>query len=241
MPGYTYHASGAYASLAAGGGNQTPPMAAFNVGELLLLETFVNSVSLTPPAISGWTKITNNIAIFGGALYGRIAQSGDTSPTFQWDASHQSGSRIHSFGGNVYTDLSTIVAVQNERGGTTTGSIIVNATSAPSQANCMSVRFGRFIKTATSNGATFNDWSTDSGIYTKANATQLVQNGGAIATALWYDQQTTAAATSADGANLSITDSSGNSQGFTLLLKSLSTAVPYPPTSLGGMNVQVCM
>lgn len=241
MPGYTPHAVGAYTSLGGGGGNMTPAMPALNAGELLLLETGVNSTSINPPSISGWTKLTNNTSILCGALYGKIAAGGDTSPTFQWDASHQAYSRIHSFGGNVYTDLTTIVVVQNERGASTTGFISVNATSAPSQANCMAIRFGRFIKTPTTNGATFNDWSTDSGIYTKAGATQLVQNGNAIAAGLWYDQQTAATATSADGANLSTPDSAGNSQGFTLLLQpGAAASVPYPPTSLGGMNVQVC-
>ncbi len=223
MPAYTFHAAGAYSSLAAGGGNMTPAMPAFSAGELGLLESGVNSTSISPPTISGWTVLTPQVNVLGAALYGRILQAGDTSPTFQWDASHQAFSRILSFGGDVYTDLATIVAISNDRATSTVGRVAVGSTSAPAAANGLVIRAGRCVKTATNNGS------------------QLVQNGTALAAALWYWQQTTATATSADQAPLTNADTSNNSQGYTVVLKSSSIAIPYPPTSLGGMNVQVCM
>lgn len=237
MTGYVFNAAGAYSSLSGGGGNMTPAMPAFSVGDLLLLDTGVNSISIAPPTIGAgaWTKLTTNSVILCAALYGRIAQAGDTSPTFQWDAGHQAYSRISSFTGVVYTDLTTIVAVSNERAASTAGAIAVNATAAPSVANCLVIRGGRCLKTATSNGATFNDWSTDSGIYTKIGGTQLVQNGNALAAGLWYRQQTTAAATSADGANLSIADAANNSQGYTIVLKS-QAGIVVPTRSLLGVG-----
>jgi len=202
----------------------TPAMPAFNAGEILLLETGVNSTTLGAPTITGYTKISPNTNAPCSALYARIAQVGDTSPSVQWDASHQAYSRISSFGGDVYTDLATIVAVSSDRGTNASGALAVQSTAAPSLANCMVIRGGHCLKTSTNNGSAFKDWTTDSGIYTKVGSTQLVQSGTAIAAALWYWQQTNATATSADLANLTNSDTSQNTQGFTVVLKTLTAS-----------------
>lgn len=235
MTGYVLNSTGAYTS-ALTGGNMTPAMPSFSAGMLFGLETFVNSTSVSPPTISGWTKVSPSVSALGAALYLRVAVGGDTSPTFQWDASHQAGSRIFCFSGDVYTDLSTIISISNDRGAATTGRIAVFGTAAPSQANCLVIRGGRCVKTATNNGSTFGDWLTDSGIYTKIGGTQLVQNGSALAAACWYWQQTTATATSADLALLTNTDTSANAQGFTIVLKPLTATVITPTRSLLGVG-----
>jgi hypothetical protein len=223
MAGYTFVADGGYTSKVAGG-SMTPTMPSFSAGNLLLLQTGVNSISLGTPTVTGWTKLTTNSTVPCDAIYGLVAVGGDTAPTFQWDASHQSYSRIVSFSGDVYTDLSTIVVQASERATNTTGQIALNSTSAPSMTNCLVIRGGHCIKTATNNGSSFNDWSTDSGIYTKIGNTQLVQTGTAVAAALWYRNQTSAAATSSDTALLTNVDSSGNSQGYALILQPLVLA-----------------
>jgi len=220
MAGYTFVADGGYKSNLAGG-SMTPTMPTFSAGNLLLLQTGVNSTSLGAPTISGWTKLTTNTTVAGDALYALVAAGGETSPSFSWDGSHQAYSRIVSFSGDVYTDLSTIVVQASERATNATGRIAVNSTSAPSMANCLAIRGGHCVKTATNNGSSFNDWFADSGIYTKIGNTQLVQSGTALAAALWYDSQSTAAATSIDTAALTNGDSSGNSQGYTLILQPL--------------------
>lgn len=207
----------------------TPAMPTFAVGDLLILETGVNSNSITPPAITGYTQLTTNTLDKGYAIYARIAVGGDTSPTFQWDAGHQVFSRIISFSGNVYSDLATIVdGNSTELSNNQSVKIPVGAAGAPGSSNCLVIRAGRCVKTATSNGATFNDWAINTGIYTKAANTQLVQNGGAMATCFWYNFQTTPTAGSADTAALSITDSSQNANGVHLILKS-ATPAPYLP------------
>jgi len=220
MAGYAFVADGGYTSKLAGG-SMTPVMPSFSAGNLLLLQTGANSITLGPPTISGWTKLTTNTTVPCDAIYGLVAAGGETAPTLTWDASHQAYSRIVSFSGDVYTDLSTIVVQASERATTSTGKIAVNSTSAPSMANCLVIRGGHCIKTATNNGASFNDWITDSGIYTKIGSTQLVQSGTALAAALWYDNQAAATATSSDTAGLTNTDSSGNTQGYTLILQPL--------------------
>lgn len=232
MAGYTFVADGGYKSALAGGA-MSPTMPTFSAGNLLLLQTGVNSTSLGTPTITGWTKLTTNGTAPCEALYGRIAQAGDTSPSITWDASHQAYSRIVSFSGDVYTDLTTIVSIESERATNTTGKIAVAAMGAPSQSNCLVLRGGHCVKTSINNGASFADWLTDSGIYTKIGSTQLVQTGTALAAALWYVAQTTASATSADTAALTNTDSSGNSQGFTIALQPLVVATPRTRALLG--------
>jgi hypothetical protein len=235
MAGYTFIADGGYKSNLAGG-SMTPTMPTFSAGNLLLLQTGVNSISLGTPTISGWTKLTLNTTAPCDAIYALVAAGGETSPTFLWDGTHQAYSRIVSFGGDVYTDLSTIVVQIAERATNTTGKIAVNATSAPSMANCLAIRGGHCIKTATNNGSTFADWITDTGVYTKIGGTQLVQTGTALAAGLWYDLQATAAATSSDTAALTAVDSSGNSQGYTLILQPLVATAPARTRSLLGVG-----
>lgn len=214
----------------------TPAMPSFSAGQLLFLETGVNSITLGAPAVTGYTKVSPNVNAPGLAGYLRIAVGGDTSPSVQWDASHQAYSRIFCFGGDVYSDLSTIVLLSGDRGTNATGKIAVGSTGVPSLANCLVIRAGRCLKTATNNGATFADWLTDSGIYTKVGGTQLVQSGNALAAALWYWQQTTATATSQDTAALTNADTSQNTQGFTLVLKSQAATVITPTRSLLGVG-----
>lgn len=241
MTAYSFHDVGAYSSSLTGG-NMTPAMPAFNAGELLVLETGVNSVSLGSPTVTGYTRVSPNSNAPCSSLYLRIAQAGDMSPSVQWDASHQAYARITSFGGDVYTDLGTIVAVSSDRGTNASGALAVQSTAVPSLANCMVIRGGHCLKTATNNGSSFNDWTNDSGIYTKIGNTQLVQSGTAVAAALWYWQQTTATATSSDIANLTNSDTSANTQGFTIVLKTATTAifVPSRPLSQGAIGVQMC-
>jgi hypothetical protein len=237
-------ATAAYAPPLAGpytsaltGGSMSPVMPAFIPGQLLLLETGVNSITLGAPTVTGWTKLSPNSNGPCAALYARIAVFGDTSPSVQWDASHQAYSRITAVGGDVYTDLSTIVSVSGDRGTNAQGKIAVGSTSAPAQNNCLVIRGGFCLKTATNNGASFADWLTDSGLYTKIGSTQLVQTGSALAAGLWYWQQTTATATSQDTAALTNADTSANTQGFTVILKSSGTlAAPIRTRSLLGVG-----
>jgi len=232
MAGYSYVAAGAFTSALAGG-NMSPAMPSFSAGNLLLLQTGVNSVSLGAPSITGWTKLTTNGTAPCECLYGRIAVAGDTSPTFQWDGSHQAFARIASFGGDVYTDLTTIVSVESERATNASGKIAVAATAAPSQSNCMVIRGGHCLKTSTNNGSSFADWITDHGIYSLINSTQLVQSGTAMAAALWYATQTSPASTSSDTAALTNTDTSANTQGFTVVLQPLAAARSQSRSLLG--------
>jgi hypothetical protein len=219
MSGYFPIGVGAYSSLPAGGGNLTPPLPSYSPG-LWVLETDVNGIAFTPPTISGWSRASPNNNAQCAALYLRIAQPADTAPVFQWDTTHQALARISLWGGDVYQDLSTIVVASNDRGASTPGALAVNATSAPAQSNCLVLRGGHCVKTVANNGSTFGDWFVDSNVYTKLGNTELVQNNNALASALWYWQQTAPSMTDADTASLTNNDAAGTSQGYTVVLRS---------------------
>lgn len=235
MSGYTFFGNGAYSSNIVGG-NMTPALpASVPSGALMLLSTGVNSASIGVPTISGWTMLSPNTNAKGKAIFARVATVSESSPVFQWDASHQAYANIIAFTGDVYTDLSTIVDISSDRGTNTTGRACVQSTAAPGTANCLAIRASHCNKTSTNNGSSFLDWITDASIYTLAGGVQLVQNNSALAAGIWYAQQTAATATATDTAPLTNTDTSSNSQGVTLLLKSLAPIIA-PPTS-GGIFV----
>jgi len=231
MPAYIPGTSGANSSVASGAMAPALP-AGVSDGNLMLLHTGVNSVSLGAPAITGWTLLTPNSLAKGDQCYGRIYQPGDASPTVQWDASHQAFARICYFSGDVYTDLSTIVAVRSDRGATTNSYILVNGLSVPAVDNCLIIRGGHTSKSALNNGQVFPDWDTNTGVLTKIG-TDVNQNGNAIAATWWYWQQTNALGLSGDTDTLPVTDaSSQNGQGWTIALLTLSTGLPVGEESL---------
>ena len=231
---YTFFAAGGsgYTPALAGGNMTVPLPSGLNDGvkRLLLLHTGCNSISVSPPdsalAALGFTKLNVNTNAPCVCLYAYVTKADGTDPasvTFQWDGTTQAYARIFGFGGNVYTDLSTIVAAFNDRGTNSTGRISVNATSAPSVPNCMAIRCGHCVKSPTNNGSSFNDWLVDNGVYSQITPA-YVPNGNAIAAGFWWDQQSAAAATDADSAALTNTDTSANSQSITILLKTASGA-----------------
>lgn len=226
MTGYTFRAMGTNASSVIGG-NITPGLpAGLASGDLMVLHTGLNSTSVGRPSISGWTELTTHVNESCDAFYAKIAGGSETSPTYQWDASHQVFGRIAAFFGDVYTDIATIVHAAADRQNNTTLGVLVPSLTI-SQDNCLVFRGGHYVKTATNNGSTFADWTTNSGIFTKVG-TDIMQNGSALGATWWYVQQTTAANYSADTSNITNADTNANSQGWCIALKSQAAV---PPTA----------
>jgi hypothetical protein len=225
VSGYTYlGAGGSGYTSALAGGNMSPavPAVTGHPGALMMLVTGANSTTLGAPNLTaqGWTKITGNATAKCEAAYIKYAvgDGSDAGPTFQWDASHQAAARIYAWVGDVYTDPATIVVAFNERATNTTGQVAVNATGTSGiPANSLYIRFGHCLKTSLNNSASFLDWATNSGIFTKAG--EYAQNGTAMAGGLWYASLAAATATSADVAALPTTDTNANTQGITLILQ----------------------
>lgn len=229
MTGYTFRSAGANSSTLTGG-NMTPALpAGLTSGDLMVLHTGVNSISLGRPTVSGWTLVTPHTNENGDAIYVRIAGSSESSPTFQWDASHQAFARIAAFTGSVYTTVGSIVEASSDRQVNSTLGVLINSVTIAHD-NCLVLRGGHYIKSATNNGSSFGDWSTNSGIFTKIS-TDIMQNGGGIGATWWYFQQASATSYGQDTSPITTPDTNNNSQGWTLALLSTDSVTPSTTVS----------
>lgn len=239
MTGFVYNGAGGSGYVSAlTGGNMTPALPGSGLVDgltLMVLHTGAFSTSLTAPNLTsqGWTKLTTNATAPCVAAYGKVYATGDAAPNVQWGTFTGSCySRIFSWNGDVYPDLSTIVVAFNERATNATGKIAVNATTATGvPANALYLRFGHCAKTSLNNGSTFSDWLNDSGIYTKAG--ELIQNGSTLGVGFWYASQAVASATSSDVAALTTADTNANTQGITLVLQPKTTTPIAAAASAG--------
>ena len=190
--------------------------ATFSAGDLLLgfTRSRASSETFTQPA--GWTTILTHTNSNGSiCMFAKIAVGGDSAPTISWSGSSYVICQIASFTGDVYTDLSTIVAHSAVLNGTATD-IDVPALTVTTD-NCLIVAAGGHNKTATSDGATL----TPPGAYTDIGSG--VPAGASTAYAWGYVQQTTAANLSATEWNISIAESLGRS-GVTFALQSQASS-----------------
>lgn len=229
MAGYTLNAAGTYQSRLTGG-NFTNSLPSFNVGDLLLLHTGANSTTLAAPTISGWTKLSPNSNAKCAALYARIAVNGDTMPTFQWDASREAYAGAFSFSGDVWPDVTTISNVSSDRSTNAVGGVAVPGIT-PTQDRCLFIRCGHGLKTSLNDGSSFLDWTTNSGIFTRAG--QIIPTGSRAAACLWYVQQGAATNYGLDTSFLTNTpDTNANTQGVAIALRAATvpTAGTLNPT-----------
>lgn len=223
---------------ASGAGALNPGMVASPSGKLLALQTGVFSVSLGPPTIAGWTLVSPLINQNDSVVYLRIGQPGDAAPSVQWDASHPAFARIAAFSGDIYTDLSTIVLQSGDIGTNTTGSVRAGSMSVPSINTALVLRGGHCVKSSVNNFASFNDWTSNPGIFTKIGG-DVNLNNNSIAATWWYWQQTTALGLSADSCALPTAEStSANAQGWTLYLRDLIAVLPVGGSSIPELPVR---
>jgi len=204
----------------------------WSVGSLLLAYTSTNGNGQTITTPSGWTLISPNVNTTACKLYARIAQAGDTAPTFTWSGG-QVCCDIAYFTGDVFTDLTTIVTNSNDRASTSTNNIVLNAGSlTPSQDNSLVICGGRIRKTATSDGSTVTQPAF------APTRLSLAQPNGGNQSSIWdYQIQTTSTTIALNQVHVKGTaDTSDNTQGFMVVLKpSPVTTIRDPvltPTSL---------
>ncbi len=176
----------------------------------------------TTPA--GWTLLAQSPSGYT-YLWGRVMQSGDADPSFTWSGSSRKKMQCAIFSGDVYTDLSTIVAHSSVR---TDG----GALQMPYQGltvttdNCLVLICSSKSKTATSDATTVADEPgfTTIGWDTNTGATSNL--------AAWaYVQQTTAANITAGSWDLSFSpgvDEAESVRGFTVALKTSAAASTAP-------------
>lgn len=215
MAGYTLAVANA---IARGTGNLTPTISAIS-GRLAILfaaSQGAASDSITTP--SGWTLLatrSNHTSIFG-----RVLTGGDTYPAVNFAATFGHFAQVAEFEGSVYSDLATIAHTSaNAFGSSATVPTIPNITIT--QPNCLVIIAGWHVKTATSNGSTYDD---------VAGFTEIGESrptGGGVDMVWNYQQQTSAASLS--GLSRSMTGTTENGQNASISLALLSVADPTNP------------
>ena len=175
---------------------------------LAYISTRTNTEVIT--AAAGWTEL--ELTSEGAAgLYGRVLQTGDTTPVFTFSGGSARACQIAIFSGSVYTDLASIVAATAVRTGASSATMPYEALTVPTN-DCLVIIFGKKSKSTTSNGGTP---SAEPGF------TEIGSRGvdGLAVSAVWnYVQQTTAANISAGDWTWSVTETA-QSSGFTVALK----------------------
>lgn len=146
------------------GGNLTPSPGVHNTnyftGDLLLLYTAQRSGGESTAEITGWTKLVSLYTNGSLEVWGRVADGGaNDSPTVDWSGTSACIAVIDVWQGDVYTDLSTIVAAYNTENSSGNATAVIPALSAAgngfSTNDCLVIAVSRKNKTVTSNDNTF--------------------------------------------------------------------------------------
>lgn len=162
----------------------------WQIGDLLLIATCARLSTETLATPAGWTLLADTTASTNDslALYGRVAESGDTSPSLDWSGTSSARHQMAAFYGNVYTDLSTIVAHSAVAGSTSNTANLPNPALTVSTDECLIVAVGKKQKTATSDGATL---TSPAGLDNRIGTNVIA---GSNLMMVWdYTQQATAA------------------------------------------------
>ena len=124
-------------------------------GKLLLLVTANRAESVSAPSISGWTLLSSHYVGGGIEVWARIGDGTATdSPTVDWSGTNDSSAVILAYAGDVYSDLSTIVAHSATYDVSSINTLPLPAVSGASVNDCLVFAVGRKNKTSTSNDAT---------------------------------------------------------------------------------------
>jgi len=206
--------------------------AGWQVGDLLLGLTTTNAATggPTPTDPAGWTRLIVPVNSPALMLYGRIAQAGDTAPTFTWNLG-ATAADIAAFSGTVYTDLSTIRDKYTDRATTSTTVIALNGGSlVPAVDNELVILAGR--RRASISANTFG--AAPAG-FTKFTGPASA-NGQDV---VWmYQLQTTATTIAATQAvTVGTAEASDNTQGFGVVLKQGTSGPPIGSRMLLGVGI----
>lgn len=219
--------------------NAPQPVAggSFNAGDALLFWTWENPGADTVTASAG-SALDFNTNAKQVRCFGFISATGaESMPIFTWSGG-TSGRAVAVCYSGVDSGFATGGNASDRASNTTQDIVMPAVTRTPSVPGCLCLYYGIHKKSSTSDGTTFSA-PGGTGFSTPIES---VPNGNAAAFVLGEWIQTTAT-TIASGITFSgsIADASSTMQSALVILKpALAAAIPYPPTSLGGMNVQVC-
>jgi hypothetical protein len=187
-------------------------------GKLLLLVTVNRAVGQSVAFIPNWTKLYFESAGGGIELWARIGDgTAADSPSVDWSGTNDSAAVILAYAGDVYSDLSTIVAHSASFSVSSINTLPLPAVSGASVNDCLVFAVGRKNKTSTSNDAT-----TVSHASLNVRA-QFIGSSFDQAVGIADAQQTTA--TNYDGTDFTIngTSESLTADGIVVYLRSVSS------------------
>ena len=209
------------------GGNITPTLTGYSVGDLLLVGTAEGPGTDTIADPAGWTRLSPNNRARQLVLFGKLAAStADTLPTVQWSSSTSNHAWIiaMAYSGAPAT-LTGIVDASGDNESTNTQNIGgVFGTVTPAQSNDLVIRIGVKNKTSASNGTTFTP---------PANFTSIAQQApnSLAACGVWEEWiQTTATAVPSSASVGSLADATA--QAFESVVVCLIGGAANSPSAL---------
>lgn len=216
----------------------TAPTDVAGTGLILVTGELIGSDTISTPV--GWTALD----LVSGApqapqvrAFGLIATGSDTMPSISW-GNQWAFAVVLAFNGLD----SGFAAAFSPAGRQTNQTNVIQGPAVsrtPSQNGALFLFYGQRDKTSTTDGTTYSAPTN----FTMAGSGSAWQHAGtSVSVGISYWIQSTATAV---GANQTMTGSltEGTAQacqGVYAGILAASSVIPYPPTSLGGMNVQVC-
>lgn len=223
MGAYTYRSSGAVVTHGTGGNldlSSAAP-AGRQAGDLLLLYSGQRGSPTSVSVSAEWTELILSFASGGTGVWGRIADgtSADLPTTLDWNAANPCFAWIEAWSGDVYTDLSTIVAHSAIMTGTATSLQLPGLTGATVN-DCLVIGFGLKNNTATDATTISHSVLTKRTQYVSSVASRMHAASGSL-------QQTTAADYGGTDFTIDGTSESLASRGVVLYLRSLVSTQKY--------------
>lgn len=204
-----------------GSGTLTPPLpASWAPGMLLKLTAASRGAGQTLATPAGWTPVASLTTLGSTFVYLKIAEAGETSPTLDFSSNSYQQAQITAFGGDVYTDITSIIHQALTGSSTSSGASLTDIT--PTLDECLLIWIFRKSKTSTSDGIAFTP---------PAGVTEIAESSpNGTAQSLWigYEQQTTKTARTGLSLTQVGTTESQNRQCIVIAVKTQAPAASDP-------------
>lgn len=193
-----------------------------------------------PTTPTNWTLLSNTTN-HSGIILARVADGvNDAMPSINYGSATDEMAYCEQWSGLPSIISGNVTAAQSRVANLTNGA--QSGALVPPVDGCLLLSFMCRNKTSISDTATWGSWTAGGGTFTQ-NATGAPNTNKLMWVAQSLIQGTKTNISVGSGPTSSPADSTAQSTvGYTIAIQPAAAAsVPYPPTSLGGMNVQVCM
>jgi hypothetical protein len=231
-----------HGTVARGSGSVTPTTnGSYAAGDTLIYYTYQDSAGTNGSAVvsginSPWTAIdfdTNAPQLRAFRL--NVVTGSESIPTATWGTGQPCGAKLVCLSG---VDPSATGGTPVDRVTNTTGNIVSPTVGrTPSVDGCYCSWYGTHVKTATSNT---NSWTPPTS-FTLLDSDNPPGGAAAFVLGEWIQSTATAIGASIVFTAATPDTSAAMQSAFFILAPARTAPPPSPPTSKGGMNVQVCM